>query len=144
MNVTDSKIEYQYKLPDNLSQKEYNITIVTADTQNVIQSTTNFKLFVTKNYQQINTNNITAHRNDMINVKANLTDKNGNIIRANHLVNIKIAGITIANVNAVDGIINYNYTLPNLKAGYYDMILKTGQTNCYLHATCQSVLKIVD
>jgi hypothetical protein len=80
----------------------------------------------------------------MINVKANLTDKNGNIIRANHLVNIKIAGITIANVNAVDGIVNYNYTLPNLKAGYYDMILKTGQTNCYLHATCQSVLKIVD
>ncbi|MBQ6444034.1 MAG: hypothetical protein IJJ11_05055 [Methanosphaera sp.] len=26
----------------------------------------------------------------------------------------------------------------------YDLILKTGQTNCHLYATSQSVLKIVD
>ena len=144
MNVTNSQIEYQYKLPDNLSQKEYNLTIVTADTQNVIQSTTDFKLFVTRNYQQINVQNITAHRNGTVKIKANITDKNGNIIRSNQLVNIKIAGITIANINATDGIIEYDYTLPNLKCGSYEVILKTGQTNCYMHATSQSVLKIVD
>ncbi|MDO5825330.1 MAG: hypothetical protein Q4Q22_03030 [Methanosphaera sp.] len=142
MNVTDSMIEYQYKLPENLSQKEYNITIVTADTQNVIQSTTNLKLFVAKNYQQINVGNITAHKNDVISIKANITDKNGNIIKSNKLVNIKIAGTTIANINATDGIIDYNYTLGNLKEGYYDLIIKTGETNCYLHATSQSILNV--
>lgn len=144
MNVTNSQIEYQYKLPDNLSQKEYNLTIVTADTENVIQSTTNFKLFVTKNYQQINIKNITSHRNATVNIRANITDKNGGIIKSNELVNIKVAGITIANINATDGIIDYNYTLPNLKCGNYEVILKTGQTACYMHATSQSQLKIVD
>ena len=142
LNVTDSKINYEYKLPDNLSQKEYNITIVTADTHEYIQSTTNFKLYVSKNYQQINTQNIKAKANQKVTIKANITDKKGNIIRTNELVNIKIAGITIANLNANEGIIEYNYTLPNLKKGYYDLILKTGETNCYYHATAQKTIEV--
>lgn len=143
MNITNSKIECQYKLPDNLSKKEYNITIVTGDTQRYIQSTTNSKLIISKNYQQINFNNITSGANQKINIKANITDEKGNLIKSNEKINIKIAGLTIANVNAVNGIINYNYTLGNLKQGYYDLVIKTGQTNCYYHATAQNVLEIV-
>lgn len=142
LNISNGSINYQYKLPDTFSQSQYNITIITGDTREYIQSTTTSKLIITKNYQQINTQNITSKTNSTITIKANITDINGNIIKSNEKVNIKIAGKSIADINAKNGIISYTYSLPNIKTGYYDLLIQTGETSCYYHATTHATLKV--
>ncbi|RAP47906.1 MAG: hypothetical protein BZ136_05680 [Methanosphaera sp. rholeuAM74] len=142
VNATKGKIEYTYKLPDNLGKKEYNITFITGETQRYTPATANTKLILSKNYQEIIAENITSNPNKTITIKAKLVDKDGKLITSTAKINIKIAGITITDTNITGGIINYNHTLSNLKQGYYDILVQTGETYNYLHATAHSQLKI--
>ena len=143
LNITDGQINYQYKLPDNLSQKEYNISIVSGETSKYYEANTTSKLILTKNYQQIITENITAKANDSITVKAKLLDVTGELIKSNAKINIKIAGHTITDYNITNGIISYEYNLGNMKKGFYDILVQTGENTCYYHATSHGILEIV-
>jgi len=143
LNITDGHINYQYKLPDNLSQKEYNISIVSGETSRYNEAIATSKLILTKNYQQIITENITTNPNKTVTIKAKLVDINSNLIKSNAKINIKIAGHTITDYNITDGIISYQYNVGNMKKGFYDILVQTGENTCYYHATSHGILEIV-
>ena len=143
LNITDGHINYQYKLPDNLSQKQYNISIVSGETSRYNQAYTTSKLILTKNYQQIITENIITNANKTVTIKAKLIDINSNPIKSNAKINIKIAGHTITDYNITNGIISYQYNVGNMKKGFYDILVQTGENTCYYHATSHGILEIV-
>lgn len=141
--VTDGKINCNYTLPDHIGSGTYTITIKTGETGKYYNASTNAKLIVTKNYKYINTTNIKTKVNETINIKAQLLDEEGKLINKTTGCCVKIDGITIENLNVTDGLINFNYTLPeNMKAGNYTMLFKAAESTGYMHATKTVVLEV--
>ena len=142
LNVRNGTLNYEYKLPDDFNNKVYNITIVNGATDEYENQTANIQLILSKNYQQIRTSNITAHANDTIHIHANISDEYSQLIPSNSKICIKIAGRTIVDMNASDGIIDYDYNIGDLKSGIYDLLIKTGENPCYYAASTHAILKV--
>lgn len=141
--VTDGKIDFNYTLPDHVGSGTYNITIKTGETSNYYNASTNAKLIVTKNYKYINTTSIKTSVNSTINIKAQLLDVEGKLINKTTGCCVKIDGITIENLNVTDGLINFNYTLPeHMKTGNYILLFKAAESTGYMHATKSVVLEV--
>ncbi len=142
-NITGGIIDFNYKLPDEIGSGKYNLTIIVGDSRKYIHDISTVDLIVKRNYKHIQTNNITAKTNDVIKIKADILDMENHLINKTTKVNIKLGGISIADMNVSDGKIEYDYQLPeNLKSGLYDLLIQAGETGGYYHATTNNILKV--
>jgi hypothetical protein len=142
-NITNGIIDFNYQLPDEVGSGKYNLTIMVGDTRRYSHNMTTVDLIVTKNYKHIETSNITSKANDTVKIYAKIIDQNNSLINRTSKVNIKLGGRSITNMNVTDGIIDYEYKLPeNLKAGIYDLLIQAGENSGYYHATTNSILKV--
>ena len=69
-----------------------------------------------------------------------VTDKNKNLITGSKL-NIKIAGVDIANITSTDGKFNYEYTTTQNK-GTYDILITAQETDNYHYNAKHMSLKV--
>ena len=142
-NITGGNINFLYKLPDEIGSGKYNLTIIVGDSRRYLHNMTTIELIVTKNYKHIESNNISAKAKDKIRIYAKILDLNNHLINKTNKVNIKLGETSIANITVDDGIIDYDYILPeNLKTGMYDLLIQAGESSGYYHATTNNVLKV--
>ncbi len=142
-NITNGKLSFNYTLPEEVGSGKYNLTIIAGDTRKYVGETNTVNLTVNKNYKQIITDNITATPQSKVKIRAKIVDIENNTVTVNTKVNIKINQQTITDMNVTDGIIDYDYTLPEtLRQGTYNLLIQAGETSGYYHATTITHLKV--
>ena len=125
---------------DTQSNSKIGINIQESTKYNQRNATTTLK--INKDYQFINLKKttITTSKGSKITINGNITDKNKNLITGSKL-NIKIAGIDIANITSKDGKFNYEYTTTQ-KKGTYDILITSQETDNYLYNAKHMSLKV--
>ncbi len=143
LNVTDGKIDVNYTLPDTIGAGNYNLTIIAGNTRKYTMATTDVQLIVNRNYQHIETSDITAAKASPIKIRAQLLDQDNNQVNRTTKVNIKIAGHTITDMNVSNGTVEYDYTIEDsLELKNYDILIQAGENSGYHHATTHATLKV--
>ena len=125
---------------DTQSNSKICINIHESNKYNQRNATTTLK--ISKDYQFINLEKttITINKGSKITITGNITDKNKNLITQSKL-NIKIAGIDIANITSKDGKFTYDYTTTQNK-GTYDILITSQETDNYLYNAKHMSLKV--
>ncbi len=137
INATNGTFTYNYTIPNNTTNGTHTIEIITNNTLNYNSTQTNitFKIEKTDLKIYLTNENITAHRLDNINIKALLKDSNNNTINNTIPTTITIENNTVY-TNFINGILNYNYTIPsNIKNNNLTINITTNETNSYKPTT---------
>ena len=124
-----------------LTVKNYTITTVYGGNDEVVKSTQNATLTITKRTSNIITPT-TIKRTNNTQITINLIDENGNKINSNQKVCIKFNGCTITNTKAVNGTVKVNLDLTKYKNKQYNMTIICGENSQYNMSQMMSVLNI--
>jgi len=141
IDITNGILSYNYTIPQGTqSNSRITINIQENSKYNPRNATTTLK--ISKDYQFINLEKttITTNKGSKITITGNITDKNRNLITESKL-NIKIAGIDIANITSTDGKFNYEYTTTQNK-GTYDILITAQETDNYHYNAKHMSLKV--
>lgn len=115
-----NKFSYNFKIPDNYSAKNYNITYVYVANDDYKRSEAYNTLIVKAKPTSIIANNVLAYAGETVTFSGNVFDVNNNPVKEGRVV-IKLNGRTIKsdiylnNSNKFD----YNYVVPNYSAKKY-------------------------
>lgn len=141
IDIINGILSYNYTIPQGTqSNSRITINIYENSKYNPRNATTTLK--ISKDYQFINLEKttITTSKGSKISINGNITDKNRNLLAGTKL-NIKIGGVTIANITLKDGKFNYEYTVTQTK-GTYDVTVKALESNGYLYNAKHMSLKV--
>ncbi|WP_292475468.1 transglutaminase-like domain-containing protein [Methanosphaera sp.] len=129
-NSIENKVSNEYETITNVSSPSSENTI----TKQSLTNNTNVKSAdstTTKREVSINSNSITAYSGNTINIKANVSYKNGE--KLNYAkVSIKLNGKTIIHTTVSDGSFSTNYVVPNYSAKTYPLEIIVGETSTSL------------
>ena len=129
-NSIENKVSNEYETITNVSSPSSEKTI----TKQSLTNNTNVKSAdstTTKREVSINSNSITAYSGNTINIKANVSYKNGE--KLNYAkVSIKLNGKTIIHTTVSDGSFSTNYVVPNYSAKTYPLEIIVGETSTSL------------
>ena len=129
-NSIENKVSNEYETITNVSSPSSENTI----TKQSLTNNTNVKSAdstTTKREVSINSNSITAYSGNTINIKANVSYKNGE--KLNYAkVSIKLNGKTIIHTTVSDGSFSTNYVVPNYTAKTYPLEIIVGETSTSL------------
>ena len=141
-NVTVKNGQIIYSYTNDYSAKTYNITIKYSENGVYNKSEWNGEIIISKVPIKISSNNINTKAYSMINITARILENNkaaaGTIKTA-----IKINNNTIDLVNVTDGLLNYQYQLPeSLGSKTYNLTIIAGDSRRYTNASTNIILTV--
>lgn len=142
INITNGMLSYNYTIAKG-TQSNSKITINIAESSKYNQRNATITLKINKDYQFISLEKttITTSKESKITINGNITDKNKKLITGSKL-NIKVAGVNIANITSNDGKFSYEYTTTQ-NNGTYDILVTVQETDNYMYNAKHICLKVM-
>lgn len=138
-NIKNGKASIIYDTK-NLTAKNYNISVVYGGTNSINGYRSNATLTVNKLSTQITLNNVNAKTNTSCVISALVKDKKGANINGGFVV-FKVNGVSISQVNVVNGIASLKYTPLNVVKNY-TITAKYSGTGRYAYSSKDSKLLV--
>ena len=139
-SVVNGTARYTFTVP-NLSSGNYSILIKSGDTKNYNAANITKTLTILRQNVSITSSDITAYPGNTTTLTAQFTS-NGVKVNISNTV-LKINGNTTAYSSVVNGVAKYTFTVPNLDAGNYTILIKSGDTSNYNAANVTRTLTVV-
>ena len=142
ITITNGMLSYNYTIAKGTqSNSKITINIHESSKYNPLNATITLK--INKDYQFISLEKttITTSKQSEITINGNITDKNKNLITGSRL-NIKVAGVNIANITSNDGKFSYEYTTTQ-NNGTYDILLTVQEADNYMYNAKHICLKVI-
>lgn len=136
-NSIENKVSNEYETITNVSSSDNVKTITKQSTDNTDTKTAS----TSKKEITITSNSITAYAFDTINIKGNVSYKNGEKLNSAKMA-IKLNGKTINHTTVSNGAFSVKYTLPKFSAKDYNITIVVGETSTSLKATLNTKLTI--
>ncbi len=138
-NSIENKVSNEYETITNVNSSNNVKTITKQTTDNTDTKTATTT--ATKKEITITSKAITAYALDTINIKGNVSYKNGEKLKSAKVA-IKLNGKTINQTTVSNGAFSVKYTLPALSAKVYDINIIVGETSTSLKGTKNTTLTI--
>jgi len=134
---------FKYTITNNYTAGTHNITYKYKGDNYYANTTRTLNLTSNKNTIRITLPNIKAKIGDTINIKANITDNKGKLVKDTLHANIQINNKTIANnITVTNGILSYTYNLPTDTTSYNKITVTIQENNKYKTRNATTTLKI--
>ena len=114
------------------------------DTAKDIETTTTKTTKEATNKKDVNikVNSLTSTAGQKVNVIANMTTTDNTKVNISNSV-LKISNMTVASSKVVNGVANFTFTMPQISAGSYTMLVKTGETTSLNSANATANLNVI-
>lgn len=132
IKVVDGKATIDYQLPDSMSARDYNLTVVYSNKgYERSENTTNFTL-LKRDVANVNITNITTDIKHNTTINTTIYDATGVQLKGKVKVSIKIDGKTaIKQKEIVDGKLDVNLATDSLRVGNHKITVITGESSYY-------------
>lgn len=132
-NSIENNVSNEYETITNVNSSKSDSSITKqSNSNNQVKKTLSEN--TTKQAVKINVNSITAYANQNIDITANVTYGNDELLD-NAKVAIKLNGKTIGQTRLSNGSLNYSYVVPILRPTTYNMTIVVGETSSTLTGT---------
>ena len=141
--INTNKGTYRYVLNNNYTAGLHTITYTYKGDSIYANTTRTFNFTSNKNTIRISMPTINAKIGDTINIKANITNTSGNIIKDTVYANIQLNGKTIANnIEVTGGKLSYTYNIPAGTSSNSKITIIIQENSKYNSRNASTTLKI--
>ena len=141
--VTANKGTFKYSFKNNFSSGVHTVTYTFKGDNLYSNCSRTLNFTSNKNSLRISTSSITAKIGDSINIKANITNTSGSLIKDTVYANILVNGKQIAsNLEVTGGKLSYSYNLPSGIASNSKITIIVQENSKYNSRNASTTLKI--
>lgn len=141
--VTVTKGTFKYSFKNNFSSGVHTVTYNFKGDNLYSNCSRTLNFTSNKNSLRISTSSITAKIGDSINIKANITNTSGNLIKDTVYANIRVNGKQIAsNLEVTGGKLSYSYNIPSGTASNSKITIIVQENSKYNSRNASTTLKI--